>query len=1234
MKFSFKSDSTENNYWKNSIKTSIMTPPMRKLILSSIGATLLLFSAQAQLDTKHWIPPFYAKPGPGTGTTNIQKHFVSLSTPSDDVIPVTIKNGYGEIIQIVEISRDAPMEYTLGPIGNANTNTYPLNVIPTDSLNMAIRSQGLYFESFQPFFVNMRHKSGSQGTSLTSKGQIALGTRFYSGHLYTIYNTDNTWNLQRRSHFISVMATQDNTTVTFDMIKAPISYIGQTPGEPITVTLDAFESYVIGVDHGQYDNATINNANGTRITSNKPIACNTGSWLSGNQTGQCIGSDQIVPAEITGQEYVLVKGLGDASTERPMVVATADNTEIFINGNAVPAATLNEGEFYFVPTTDFSANDNLYILATEKVYMYQSLSGSSTNIGPTVGLNFIPPLNCIGAKEVNLPFVNSLAAGNGQGRINIITKAGTSVFVNGSATPLAGGLAVPGINDWITYAFNPPTDNIIIESDSVMNVALLTRDNNVGTASYFSGFTLEPVVGLSSGISGTLPCIPGNALLQVFGFDAYQWYFNGEEIVGATGSTLYPEFAGNYAVDGIDLNCGFRFRSNAFAIPFCPSTLGAAKQAENVAETAPGSKIFDVTYRIFIENLDVNISQNIQVLESINGGLPVGATAELIGAPNLVFGFLSGGINPAFNGTSDRRLLPGTGALSGNTADAIDLVIRVDMNNALQDGYFDQVTVTSKDIGPNNGLDGPFSGQDFSHTGSNPDPNGNGEPNEASENDPTLTCFFTHDIAYSASTFCSNSAISDVTVDGVNGGVFESNLEGLELDSETGTINPALSTPGTYTVTFTTQGRCPTVTSTEVTIIPLPTSGTAAANSPVCITENSVDLFTYLTGGDANGTWTDGASNTVVDGIYNFTIPGNYSFIYSISTPPCDVQSTSVNVIVVGEPIPGVPASNLSLCSSDGTADLLSYIDGEQTGGQWFDFQNNPISNVVDVSNPGLVTYTYQVSNATCGSRTVAIELMSIAVPETGVPLSPSSACIGESIDLNDFLVGADIDGDWTNADGQVLDDLVTVETLGEVEYTYTIDRQPCTAVSSTVVFDVVQGPNPGSPENPVALCLGGPAFNLITLMNGADAGGTWTDGDGNTTSGTFNPSTSGAFSFTYTVTNEECGDISATILLDVSAGNCIIPGVVIPQGFSPNGDGNSDQWIITGINQYPNNILKVFNRWGAEIFTARPYQNTWEGTADTGINAGETLPVGTYWYVLDLGDGSSVRTGYVYLNR
>jgi len=1214
-----------------------MTPLMKTRILILLGLFAFVLDTSAQLDTKHWIPPFYAKPGPGTGTTNLRDHFVSLSTPATDTIQVTIRDGFGNLIEVVEISRDLPQEYYFSPTGNANSDTYPLNVIPTDSLNMPIRSQGLYFESFQPFFVNMRHKAGSQGTSLTSKGQVGLGQRFYSGHIFTIYNTSggaDDWNNERRSHFISVMATEDNTTVTFDMIKDPIVYIGQTPGEDITVTLDAFESYVIGVDHSQYDNLTINNANGTRITSDKPIVCNSGSWLSGNESGQCIGSDQLVPAEVTGQEYIVVKGLGDETTERPMVIATEDNTDIYLNEEQItPAATLDEGEFYIIPTDSFSVDDNMYILASEKVFMYQTLSGSSSNIGPTVGLNFIPPLNCVGAKEVNLPFVNSLAAGNGQGRINIITKAGTSIFVNDDVNPLTGADPVPGITDWVSYAFDPPSDNVNIVSDSVMNVALLTRDGVVGTAGYFSGFTLEPVVGLSSEISGSTPCIPGNAVLQVFGFDAYQWYFNDEEIEGATGPTLFPEFSGTYRVEGIDLACGFRFPSNPFDIPFCPSTLGAAKEAVNVEETSPGSRIFDISYRIYIENLNESAALNIQVLENIEGGLPVGATAELIGEPSLVFGILSGGINPSFDGTDDRRLLPGNGSLPGSAVDAIDLTIRIDMNNAEQDGYFDQVTVTSKNEGTNNGIDGPFNGQDFSHAGDNPDPNGNGEPNEEGENDPTLTCFFTNEISYPELAFCESSQPEEVTIDGVSSGLFTAEPSGLALNPETGEVTPAESTPGTYTVTFTVEGRCPTVTTTEITIVELPNPGDAITGQEFCVTEDEVVLNDLLEGEDEGGTWFDTDGNEVPD-VFEPSIAGSFEFTYDVEAAPCAIQTETVVFNVVAEPMAGTPIADPSVCEDAGAISLFDYIEGNQSGGQWFDPDGNPISENINLPGAGLLEYTYEVVNDACGARSTVLPLNVVALPNSGVAEDGLSVCQGEEIDLNSFLIDEDNNGQWTDSDGEEIDSLVVVSNLGSNVFTYTVSSPPCDPSVTELSIEVTQGPSAGQPNNPVPVCEGDDAFNLITLMPGATSGGDWTNEDGESVNDFFDPIMAGTYTFIYTVTSPDCGFISSELIIEVSLDNCIEEEVVIPQGFSPNGDGRGDMWEISGLLTYPNNRLMVYNRWGAQVYSAQPYESDWDGKPSEGGNSSEVLPVGTYYYILDLGDGSEPKSGYVYLNR
>lgn len=92
---------------------------------------------------------------------------------------------------------------------------------------------------------------------------------------------------------------------------------------------------------------------------------------------------------------------------------------------------------------------------------------------------------------------------------------------------------------------------------------------------------------------------------------------------------------------------------------------------------------------------------------------------------------------------------------------------------------------------------------------------------------------------------------------------------------------------------------------------------------------------------------------------------------------------------------------------------------------------------------------------------------------------------------------------------------------------------------------------------------------------------------------------------------------------------------VIIPAGFSPNADGENDVFVIKELDAYPNNSILIFNRWGNKVYEGKPYMNNWDGKNYWGLAiGGNDLPEGTYFYILDLGDGSDVRKGYVYLKR
>ncbi len=77
-----------------------------------------------------------------------------------------------------------------------------------------------------------------------------------------------------------------------------------------------------------------------------------------------------------------------------------------------------------------------------------------------------------------------------------------------------------------------------------------------------------------------------------------------------------------------------------------------------------------------------------------------------------------------------------------------------------------------------------------------------------------------------------------------------------------------------------------------------------------------------------------------------------------------------------------------------------------------------------------------------------------------------------------------------------------------------------------------------------------------------------------------------------------------------------VVPDVVIPSGFTPNGDGWNDTWQIDFIDLFPACEVEIYNRWGELLFSSVGYGTPWDGTYKGGY-----VPVGTYYYVVKLND-------------
>jgi gliding motility-associated-like protein len=101
---------------------------------------------------------------------------------------------------------------------------------------------------------------------------------------------------------------------------------------------------------------------------------------------------------------------------------------------------------------------------------------------------------------------------------------------------------------------------------------------------------------------------------------------------------------------------------------------------------------------------------------------------------------------------------------------------------------------------------------------------------------------------------------------------------------------------------------------------------------------------------------------------------------------------------------------------------------------------------------------------------------------------------------------------------------------------------------------------------------------------------------------------------------NDGLGDECDTVEINVS------------QAITPNGDGINDTWIIYNIENHPNHIVRLYNRWGEEVMYARNYRNDWSCNH---VNRTNALPSSSYYYQIDLdGDGTVEHDGWIYITQ
>jgi hypothetical protein len=411
-------------------------------------------------------------------------------------------------------------------------------------------------------------------------------------------------------------------------------------------------------------------------------------------------------------------------------------------------------------------------------------------------------------------------------------------------------------------------------------------------------------------------------------------------------------------------------------------------------------------------------------------------------------------------------------------------------------------------------------------------------------------------ISYSGSPFCTSLASKRVTLAGTAGGVYSSTA-GLSINSSTGAITPASSTPGSYVVTYTiaAAGICPQYTTTAtVAITAMPIATISYSSSSFCnsvstpqtatVTGTSGGLFSSTTGLSINST--TGAI------IPSTSTVGTYTVTYTIAASGgCAAVKATTSVTIGAAPnqSTSISYSGSPFCTSISARSVtLSGTAGgvySSTAGLSINSTSGAI--FPSASTGGTYTVTYTIAAANGCTQVVATTPVTItALPTASISYSGTPFCNSLSAPQAVTLAGTNASGGVYSSTAGLSINASTgaITPLTSTAGTYTVKYAiaasgGCAAVTATTSVTINAAPNPSTSisysGNPFCTSI---SAQSVTLSG--TAGGVYSSTAGltlNSTSGAIFPSSStgGTYTVTYTTAANGCTQVVKTTSVTIT---------------------------------------------------------------------------------------------------
>lgn len=442
---------------------------------------------------------------------------------------------------------------------------------------------------------------------------------------------------------------------------------------------------------------------------------------------------------------------------------------------------------------------------------------------------------------------------------------------------------------------------------------------------------------------------------------------------------------------------------------------------------------------------------------------------------------------------------------------------------------------------------------------------------------------------------------------------------------------PADVTPGADNFTVTVSDGCSTPLAVSVFTVVTTTAPSVSSFSviqPFCNGDATGTISVNLTGGSTPFTFTWSPTITQTTQTVTGVVAGTYSVLV-LDAAGCSTSS----VVTVSEPtaLTLTTTANATICA--GTSMMLNASPSGGTPGYSYIWNPGNTTTPQALANPTASTvYTCDImdANGCTQSQTISVTVK----PDLTVSASLMSICMGDSVLLTPVITSPGNGGPYTYSwSNGATTSSTMVYGIAPVTTNYSVTvSDGCTLPSAIAVFTVATNPPPT--VNIVADSLVGNA-PLTVNFDDLGVGGTtfnWNFGNGSTSSSQHPSSqtyqTGGTYQVIFTSTSSTGCIARDTLSITVID---LIPEIVVPNVFTPNGDRVNDFFAVRGTN-ITSFECSVFNRWGKLVFKSSDISNPWDGKVN-----GSPADDGTYFYIIRASGavGEEIKNqGYVTLFR